>query len=165
MNRSIVLLIVVSIFVLIDFYVFHFDLFGKRNDKYNFLQENSLRTIDFKELKPEKPFLLFVNRINEGSYFNNTFQVNDLFLNNVTGTQTGNDKFLFNYNKENLVKALNEISTAEYLDNFNKLAEKIWAQTSEQNLLLKKKKSVDFLLRKGYETSLIYDKIQELSFE
>ena len=47
--------------------------------------------IDFKELKPEKPFLLFVNRINEGSYFNNTFQVNDLFLNNVTGTQTGND--------------------------------------------------------------------------
>ena len=27
-------------------------------------------------------------------YFNNTFQVNDLFLNNVTGTQTGNELVL-----------------------------------------------------------------------
>ena len=72
---------------------------------------------------------------------------------------------LRNISSRIITTALNEISTAEYLDNFNKLAEKIWAQTSEQNLLLKKKKSVDFLLRKGYETSLIYDKIQELSFE
>ncbi len=72
---------------------------------------------------------------------------------------------LRNISSRIITTALNEISTAEYLDNFNKLAEKTWAQSSEQNLLLKKKKSVDFLLRKGYETSLIYDKIQELSFE
>lgn len=60
-----------------------------------------------------------------------------------------------------ITTALQEISEKEYLENFNRLAEKIWSQTTEQNLLLKKKKCIDFLLRKGYESSWVYDKIHE----
>ena len=40
--------------------VYHYDLFGKRNDKYNFYKKNSLKTIDFK-IEPIlnlKPFFL-----------------------------------------------------------------------------------------------------------
>lgn len=36
--------------------VFHFDLYGKREMKYDFLSDNSLRSAVFKELNPEKPF-------------------------------------------------------------------------------------------------------------
>jgi hypothetical protein len=48
--------------------VFHFDLYGKREMKYDFLSENSLKDLDFEELNPEKPYLFFVpKRENENS--------------------------------------------------------------------------------------------------
>lgn len=59
--------------------------------------------------------------------------------------------------------ALNEISDDIYLENFNSLAEKNWNAITEKNIQKKKKKFVDFLLRKGYETNLIYEKLQELA--
>ncbi|WP_249684897.1 regulatory protein RecX [Flavobacterium sp. CYK-55] len=59
--------------------------------------------------------------------------------------------------------ALQEISDEEYSENFNRIAFKIWEQTTEHNLLLKKKKCSEYLLRKGYESHWVYDKIQELS--
>ena len=34
--------------------VFHFNLYGKRNDKYNFLEENSMGSIFWKELEVKK---------------------------------------------------------------------------------------------------------------
>lgn len=40
--------------------VFHYDLYGKRELKYDFLIENSIKTIEFDELKPEKPYVFFV---------------------------------------------------------------------------------------------------------
>ncbi len=59
--------------------------------------------------------------------------------------------------------ALNEISEDDYIHNFNLLAEKNWNTITEKNIYKKKKKFVDFLLRKGYESNLIYEKLQELA--
>ena len=58
--------------------------------------------------------------------------------------------------------ALLEINNDEYLIRFNSIAEKHWLQIKERKGQKKNKKFVDFLLRKGYETSLIYDKLNEL---
>ena len=58
--------------------------------------------------------------------------------------------------------ALKEIPEATYLENFHALAEKIWENNTERKGQKKNKKFVDFLLRKGYETSLIYEKLREL---
>ena len=58
--------------------------------------------------------------------------------------------------------ALKEIPEATYLENFHQLAEKHWNNITERKGSKKNKKFVDFLLRKGYETSLIYDKLKEL---
>ena len=58
--------------------------------------------------------------------------------------------------------ALKEIPEATYLENFHQLAEKHWNNITERKGPKKNKKFVDFLLRKGYETSLIYDKLKEL---
>lgn len=89
--------------------VFHYDLFGRRDLKYDFLYENSLKAIQFDELKPEKPYLLFVKRDNpSGNDISNTFKLENLFLENVTGTQTGNDKLLMNSSKHKLQENLNE---------------------------------------------------------
>ena len=58
--------------------------------------------------------------------------------------------------------ALKEIPETTYLSNFHALAEKNWENSTERKGPKKNKKFVDFLLRKGYETHLIYDKLKEL---
>lgn len=65
--------------------------------------------------------------------------------------------------KYNIDKALKEIDVAEYFENFHNLAEKHWDLITEKNLLKKKKKWCDFLFRKGFESNLVYEKLQDLS--
>lgn len=62
----------------------------------------------------------------------------------------------------NINRALKEINDTEYIAFFNELAEKQWENTKETNLFKKKKKVMDFLLRKGYETSIIHEKLSQL---
>jgi regulatory protein len=58
--------------------------------------------------------------------------------------------------------ALKEIPETTYLSNFHALAEKNWENSTERKGPKKNKKFVDFLLRKGYETHLIFEKLKEL---
>lgn len=58
--------------------------------------------------------------------------------------------------------ALLEIEEEKYIENFTSLAEKHWDTIKEQKGPKKNKKFIDFLLRKGYETNLIFDKLSEL---
>ena len=61
-----------------------------------------------------------------------------------------------------ITEALSEIPTETYFDNFNSLAEKHWQSIKERKGPKKNKKFVDFLLRKGYESNLIFEKLKEL---
>jgi regulatory protein len=63
----------------------------------------------------------------------------------------------------NIKYALSEISDEEYYDTFDKLSERLWDSTLEKNLLKKRKKCCDYLLRKGWESDLVFEKIQSLS--
>ncbi|MGL2992755.1 regulatory protein RecX [Flavobacterium sp. TSSA_36] len=58
--------------------------------------------------------------------------------------------------------ALKEISPEEYLETFNALAERNWQTITEKNALKKRKKFCDYLLRRGFESNLIYEKVKEL---
>ena len=102
--------------------VFHYDLFGKREMKYDFLIEKSLKTVDFKELTPEKPYMFFVPKNNTGiKEYENGFRVDELFSKNVTGIVTMGDSFIIEEKLNVLKKRLdnfvkNEISEG-YLNN------------------------------------------------
>lgn len=61
-----------------------------------------------------------------------------------------------------VTKALKEIPTEEYEMTFDTLAEKHWETITEKNDLKKRKKFCDFLLRKGWESERIYEKVKEL---
>ena len=83
--------------------VFHYDLYGKRDFKYNFLYENSIKTIDFKELPNVEPNYFFVNKnFDEQELFDKGFDVNELFLLNNIGVVTGRDIILVSADKNNL---------------------------------------------------------------
>jgi predicted helicase len=89
--------------------VFHFDLFGKREMKYNFLSENSLTTIGFKELIPNHPNYFFVEKNDEGRlYYENGIRVDELLKKNVTGIVTMGDEFALAETKSELKDRLNE---------------------------------------------------------
>lgn len=64
-----------------------------------------------------------------------------------------------NISRYNIERALKEIPEGEYLDAFHELADKQWEITRESNIQKKKKKVMDYLLRKGYESNLVQEKI------
>lgn len=64
--------------------------------------------------------------------------------------------------KYNINLAMGTIGDGEYIDTFNALAEKKLNSIKESNILKKKKKLADYLLYRGWESHLVYDKVNEL---
>lgn len=62
----------------------------------------------------------------------------------------------------NITIALKEISPEEYQDTFEQLSQKCWDSLTEKNFIKKRKKFCDYMLRRGFESNLIYDKVKEL---
>lgn len=62
----------------------------------------------------------------------------------------------------NITTALKEITAEEYNTTFHTLADRQWQNTRETNTIKKRKKFCDFLLRKGFESNLIYEKVKDL---
>ena len=58
--------------------------------------------------------------------------------------------------------ALKEINDSDYFELFDELADKHWETITERNTMKERKKFCDYLLRKGWETELIYQKVKEL---
>ena len=58
--------------------------------------------------------------------------------------------------------ALKEISPEEYATTFHTLAERHWESIQETNLMKKRKKFCDYMLRRGFESNLIFEKVKEL---
>ena len=61
--------------------------------------------------------------------------------------------------------ALKEITPEEYLETFHSLAERHWESIREKNTLKKRKKFCDHMLRRGFESNLVYEKVKELEIE
>ena len=94
--------------------VFHFDLFGKREIKYDFLVNNSIKTIPFNELTPNKPNLFFVPKNNIGiKEYESGIKVNELFLSNNVGFVTANDGLNISLTEVEQRNKINDILTMD----------------------------------------------------
>jgi predicted helicase len=91
--------------------VFHNDLFGKREDKYEFLTTNSLKTVKFNEIKPEKPNLFFIPVNHKAiAEFNQGIQIGELFSKQSMGVTTARDHFVIDMNKAVLLNRIKDFS-------------------------------------------------------
>ncbi|NNT70860.1 RecX family transcriptional regulator [Flavobacterium sp. IMCC34852] len=61
----------------------------------------------------------------------------------------------------NIKAALTEISEEEYQATFDALAERHWHSLTERKGQKKNKKFCDYLLRRGWESHLVYEKMKE----
>jgi regulatory protein len=62
----------------------------------------------------------------------------------------------------NIKSAFKEINEEDYLNTFNALAEKKFESITESNKYKKKKKLTDYLLYRGWESSLVFEKANSL---
>jgi regulatory protein len=62
----------------------------------------------------------------------------------------------------NIKTALKEIDDSAYLETLDKLSKKRLSQITETNIQKRKKKLADYLLYRGWESHLVYQKIKEL---
>ncbi len=85
--------------------VFHFDLFGKREEKYNFLWENSLSSIAFKTLPNQAPMYFMAPKdFALKKEYEEGFSIADLFPIKSVGVVTAKDAILINDSKSELLK-------------------------------------------------------------
>ena len=72
-----------------------------------------------------------------------------------------NELKMRNISSANITLALKEISAEEYFETFENLAERSWNSILETNHLKKRKKFCDYMLRRGFESNLVYEKAKE----
>ena len=63
--------------------------------------------------------------------------------------------------KYSIDSAMKEIDLDEYYTTLNELIQKRTTQVTEKNLYKKKKKVADYLLYRGWESLLVYEKLNE----
>lgn len=101
--------------------VFHFDLYGKREFKYDFLNENSIKSIAYKELQNISPNYFFVGKdFEEQKRYDKGFKVNEIFISNNVGIVTSKDAILINESKTTLIKNVVEFYQIQSNENLIK---------------------------------------------
>jgi len=94
--------------------VFHYDLYGKRDFKYDFLNENSIQSIDFNELPNVAPMYFMVPKDFEAQKtYDEGFSVSELFSLNNVGIVTARDKFTIHQTKEEVKSTIDEFLSLE----------------------------------------------------
>ena len=95
--------------------VFHDDLFGRREEKGDFLENNTLQTVKWKKLKPTAPYYFFKAKDFSGQRgYKKGFSVKELFPVNSVGIVTARDHFTVHFTKK---QAMSVIKKFLSLDN------------------------------------------------
>lgn len=98
--------------------VYHFDLFGKRVDKYSFLESNNLNSVSWNKLQIDEENFYFVSKdFTNKKEYDNGFELNKLIVSNFNpGIESGRDDFFIDFDKsvlEDKIKNVYENKTHE----------------------------------------------------
>lgn len=89
--------------------VYHFDLYGRRDDKYKFLKDSSLAGIGFVELPNKAPNYFMVQKdFAAEDLYSGGFSINNIFPINNVGIVTSRDSFVIDSDIENLKQRMSK---------------------------------------------------------
>ena len=105
--------------------VFHYDLYGKREGKYEFLRNNDLSDVQFNELHPVAPYYFCVPKNTKGEMeYQQGFSATELFPKYVSGIVTMGDSFAIAESKQAIINRVNgfienECSESELTESYS----------------------------------------------
>ncbi|WP_157809030.1 type ISP restriction/modification enzyme [Helicobacter pylori] len=94
--------------------IHYYDVYGQRAEKYAFLAQHDINSIEWLEIAPREPFYLLIPQ--ETSLldeYEQGFSVQDMFQVGGTGICSKRDHVVFHKDKESLLKLLKDFSTLE----------------------------------------------------
>ncbi|MDX9960412.1 MAG: type ISP restriction/modification enzyme [Aliarcobacter sp.] len=109
--------------------VYHYDLYGKRDFKYEFLSDNNLISIPWNKIKYTEPNYLFIEQSNKNSEFMDYIKVINLFHIYTTGIQTSRDDLAHSFTKEEQIIKNNEFMDKNISD--DNIRNKYFKKTSQ----------------------------------
>jgi predicted helicase len=94
--------------------VYHFDLQGKRNHKYETLNSSNISEIKWSKLAFKKPYYFFVPKDFESEEkYKNGFKVDELFIEKVPGIETIRDAITIHFKQDDLKNVISDFLTME----------------------------------------------------
>jgi len=101
-----------------DCKVYHAELFGKRQSKYDWLDAHQLNIKNYQLLKPESPWYFFIPRNTQNiKYYLKWKQINQIFPVNGVGITTARDNFVIDFRKEALLNRIRLFKNSKFSDN------------------------------------------------
>ena len=97
--------------------VYHKDLYGLRENKYNFLDEVSFSNVEYKEVLPKAPMYFFVPKdFNLEEQYNSGFKVDELFKVCLLGPNSHRDDFAISFTYEEGARRLSDFNNKAISD-------------------------------------------------
>ena len=88
--------------------VYHYEIYGKRVDKYDFLRNASFKNVSWEKLSPRAPQYFFVPKSDVGKEaYEKGFGIDELLKINSMGVTTGKDKVFVNTSLHDLQSVIN----------------------------------------------------------
>ena len=92
--------------------VFQLDLQGTREFKYEYLRSNTIKSLEWSELRVDKPIYIFKNQDSSLlKLYNKGINVDNLFLNNATGIKTERDNFTIQLTEQEIINIIIDIKS------------------------------------------------------
>ncbi|WP_296778270.1 type ISP restriction/modification enzyme [Ruminococcus sp.] len=111
--------------------VFHSDMYGTRNTKYNNLNNCS---VSYMQIEPVEPYFFFVPKdISNSDTYSSGFSLSDLFLQNVTGVVSARDDLVINASYDTLLDRIKRFSDLSISDSI--VREEFFGNRSSQKYL------------------------------
>jgi predicted helicase len=120
--------------------VYHYDLYGKRDFKYDFLDENSLNSIKWQKLEYKEPNYFFVYKdFGAEEEYEKGFKLDVLFIEQSMGILTSRDKFVIDFHIDDLKVKIKdftnkELSTKDFQLKYNLQENYQWKVEEQRNL-------------------------------
>jgi len=95
--------------------VFYVDLFGKRQEKYDFLLKYRLKKTGYKQLEPVEPYYFFVPKdFGRQKKYEKGFSITELFSISNTGIKTDRDELFIDHDRDMLAKRMKKLLSGDY---------------------------------------------------
>jgi len=83
--------------------VYHIDLYGLREEKYQWLFQNNFKKKNYTEIKPQSPYYFFVKRETQNiQHYLDWKKINKIFPVNSVGIVTARDNFVIDFDRKSL---------------------------------------------------------------